>query len=208
METAPSAATALASLQVQGLSFPTPAAASTPTTVPIAGGSASPPAPAAQLAPALFSLAHKGGSDVLTVRLEPASLGLVEVQITRPPDGPATVAISAQQSATLLLLLRDQTGLQQTLNRAGIPAGSPVSFHLAPPTPITAPAPSANNGGPALASAGFGFTPSGQAPGSGPRRRRTRAAPGTTLGATAPSSHRVRTNAVTRWLRAGLDITA
>ncbi|MGH7080853.1 MAG: flagellar hook-length control protein FliK [Acetobacteraceae bacterium] len=165
-----------------------------------------PPAPVAQLAPALVSLSRTDGSSVLTLRLEPASLGQVEVRITRPPDGPAGVAVTATNPDTLLLLVRDQPALTAALGRAGIAIdpGS-LSFHLAPPPAVPA-APAAPPGG-QVAQGGFGPSPgSGGAAGreTAPRRRRSGLASQAAAAGEAATS---RTPAQ-RWLRAGLDITA
>ncbi|MGH7066980.1 MAG: flagellar hook-length control protein FliK [Acetobacteraceae bacterium] len=161
------------------------------------------PAPLAQLAPALVSLSRADGSNVLTLRLEPASLGQVEVKITRPPDGPAGVAVTATNPETLLLLVRDQPALTAALGRAGV-AIDPrsLSFHLAPPPAPATPAPSAGGAG---TLAGFG-PGSGSATGreSAPRRRRLSLA--SQAGAAAEAA--ITPTPGARWLRAGLDITA
>jgi flagellar hook-length control protein FliK len=88
--------------------------------------------PAGQVAPALLSLATSAeGTQRLTLRLEPADLGTVQVSINRPTDAPAHVEISVSRPETLTLMLRDQTQLQHTLDQAGVPAeGRTMSFHL------------------------------------------------------------------------------
>ncbi len=166
-----------------------------------------PPTPATELAPALLSFSRTDGSSVLTLRLEPATLGQVEVRIVRPPDGPADVQVTATQPQTLLLLVRDQPLLQQALDRAGIAVDTRnLSFHLAPPTPPTAPATASGGamtqGG--LAS-GSGLGPGGTATrDNAPRRRRTTVALSPDAVRNAAASHPPGVH----WLRAGLDITA
>ncbi|MGH7102428.1 MAG: flagellar hook-length control protein FliK [Acetobacteraceae bacterium] len=167
-----------------------------------------PPAPLAQLAPALVSLSRTDGSSVLTLRLEPASLGQVEVSITRPPDGPAGVQVTATNPDTLLLLVRDQPALTQALGRAGIAIdpGS-LSFHLAPPPAVPA-TPAAPAGG-GVAQGGFGPGAgqlAGGAAGREPAPRRRRA--GLASPAAAAGDAALTRTPAQRWLRAGLDITA
>ncbi len=116
----------------------TPPAAATPSAAaaPPAPALATPAAhasPATQVAPALLSLAtSSAGTQRLTLRLEPAELGTVQVRIDRPVEAPARVEISVSRPETLTLMLRDQAQLQHTLDQAGVPAeGRTVSFHLA-----------------------------------------------------------------------------
>jgi flagellar hook-length control protein FliK len=88
---------------------------------------------AQQLAPALLSLTQgHGGASQMTLRLNPAELGMVQVQIDRTAAGPASVAITAERPETLQMLRQDQPALQRTLDQAGVPAeGRTVSFHVA-----------------------------------------------------------------------------
>ena len=80
------------------------------------------PSPAAQVAPALCSLAQASdGSSRLTLRLDPAELGHVQIRIDRPQDAPARVEITAERPETLALLQRDQPQLQRALDQAGVP---------------------------------------------------------------------------------------
>jgi flagellar hook-length control protein FliK len=106
-----------------------PSVASAPSSAPPTAHAA----PAAQVAPALLSLATSAtGTQRLTLRLEPADLGTVQVRIDRPTEAPARVEISVSRPETLTLMLRDQTQLQHALDQAGVPAeGRSVSFHLA-----------------------------------------------------------------------------
>jgi flagellar hook-length control protein FliK len=90
------------------------------------------PSPANQIAPAVMTLATSTtGTQSLTLRLQPADLGTVQIRIDRPIEAPAHVDISVSRPETLTLLLRDQAQLQHTLDQAGVPAeGRTVSFHL------------------------------------------------------------------------------
>ena len=59
-------------------------------------------APAQQVSAALVSLAGTpGGGQRMTLRLEPAELGQVQIRIDRPTDAPAQVDISVQRPETL-----------------------------------------------------------------------------------------------------------
>jgi flagellar hook-length control protein FliK len=97
-----------------------------------------PASPVMQVAPVLVSLARApGGTQTLTVRLDPPELGHVQVRIERPQEAPARVEITVEKSETLTLLLRDQPQLQRALDQAGVPAeGRSVTFHVASPDPM------------------------------------------------------------------------
>lgn len=90
-----------------------------------------------QIAPVLVSLAGgPAGTEQLTVRLDPAELGLVEIRIDRAPNAPPAVSITADRPETLLLLQRDQHQLHWALDQAGIPVeGRQVTFQPGPPDP-------------------------------------------------------------------------
>jgi hypothetical protein len=113
---------------------PPPSASATPASV----HAAPPPAPgvtlapASQMAPALLSLTTSStGTQSMTLRLDPADLGTVQVRIDRSADSPAHVEISASRPETLSLLVRDQAQLQHTLTQAGVPSeGRTLTFHL------------------------------------------------------------------------------
>ena len=76
----------------------------------------------------------------MTLRLEPAELGQVQIRIDRPQDAPAQVDISVQRPETLTLLLRDQPQLQRALDQAGVPAdGRSLTLHMAPPDSAATP---------------------------------------------------------------------
>jgi hypothetical protein len=171
----------------------------------------------AQLAPTLVSLFRRGDTNRLTVQLEPAELGRVQIHVERHSDGPILVTLTADRSQTLDLLVRDTDGLHRALDQAGIPAdGRSVTFRLAdsaaapagaaptfaPPSDTPAPATPAMTapagGGATSADAGGGsggFMP--RDGGSSGQRR----SPGRQDSDDNPQSR-------TRWLRAGIDITA
>ena len=88
--------------------------------------------PAQQLGPTLLTMTQsQDGARSMTVRLTPAELGMVQVQIARSADGAAQVTITAERPETLQLLQQDQAGLRQTLDQAGVAAeGRTISFHV------------------------------------------------------------------------------
>ena len=89
--------------------------------------------PAEQVAPAVLTLAKTAdGGRQMTVRLQPADLGMVQVRIAQAVSGTTNIDITAENPATLLALQRDQPQLHRTLDEAGIPAaGRTVTFHVA-----------------------------------------------------------------------------
>ena len=107
------------------------------------------PAPATQLAPAIVTLgaappgAAPGVGRQVTIRLDPAELGQVQVRITHSGGAtPPLVEIAVERPATLHLLVQDREHLDQALDRAGIPAeGRVVQFSLAPPQATPDPTP-------------------------------------------------------------------
>lgn len=81
---------------------------------------APPPAtPARQIAPVLVSVAIAGGTAKLSVTLEPAELGRVEISIDRSGDT-AEVRVFAERPETLMLLQRDHRELDRALTQAGM----------------------------------------------------------------------------------------
>jgi hypothetical protein len=149
------------------------------------------------------------GAQRLTMKLEPPELGQVHIQIDRPTDDtPARVAITVERPETLQLLLRDQPQLQRALDQAGVPAeGRSITFHVATPEP-TARAETAMAPTPAGSSAAMGGDLSHSASRQGGRSTQ----PEAETGASSATDHNEDLGAVavtsTRWLRAGLDITA
>ena len=160
------------------------------------------PSPAAQLAPALVSLAHApNGASRLTLRLDPPELGHVEVRVLRQAGEPVRVEVTVQRPETLGLLLRDQPQLQRALDHAGLPAdGRSLTFHVAVPAGSAAPIASAPQpvSGFAAAGDGTGYGPPGHHHGGGARGDLPPGDASTDAGSMLPPV----------WLRAGLDITA
>ena len=69
----------------------------------------------------------------MTLRLHPADLGMVQVQIERSTSGVATVEITVEKADTMQALLRDQAQLHHTLDQAGVPSvGRTITFTMAP----------------------------------------------------------------------------
>jgi flagellar hook-length control protein FliK len=96
--------------------------------------------PAEQVAPALLTLAKTAdGGQQMTVRLQPADLGMVQVRIAQAASGTTQVEITAENPSTLAALQRDQPQLHRTLDEAGIPsAGRTVTFQVAQPAQAAA----------------------------------------------------------------------
>ncbi len=155
---------------------------------------AAPGAPAAQLAPALVQIAHAPGGSAVTLRLDPAELGHVQIRIERTVDGAASVQVTAERPETLRLLMADQPQLHRALDSAGVPPdGRSLALSLATPDS----AGQSLGGGPG-GQAGNGQAGSGQA-GSERQQRHPYAGPAVSdRDASSPSA----------WLRAGVDITA
>ena len=154
--------------------------------------------PGDQVAPALVGMLKSAdGTQSVTVRLQPAELGQVQIRVDRTAEGAAHVGITADRPETLQLLQRDLPRLEQALDQAGIlSSGRSVSFLATSPEPVGA---SASR--PDSMDAGFGSFGQGQSGGtwrgSEDARRDTGNGPG-------PEQGQGRT----RWIRAGLDITA
>jgi flagellar hook-length control protein FliK len=159
--------------------------------------------PAEQVAPVLVSMAHaQDGAQRLTLRLDPAGLGHVQIRIDRTLDAAARVDITVEKPETLLLLLRDQPQLQRALDQAGIPPdGRSVTFHIA--TPEAGPR---YDGGQAPSGIGTGSPGTGDASHGASHQggRPARGAFADTDDTKASFAHAAPKN----WVRAGLDITA
>jgi len=98
----------------------------------------------------------------MTLRLHPAELGVVQVQIGRTETGSARVEITVEKADTLQTLLRDQPQLHRALDDAGLPAaGRTIVFHAVPP-------PSAATGGNASPSMTPNQGGTGNTTGNGP----------------------------------------
>jgi Meckel syndrome type 1 protein len=96
------------------------------------------PIPARQVAP--FAVALALGPDArVTLTLEPAELGQVEVSIERQGEA-ASVRVVAERPETLALLQRDGRELERALNAAGLGGReTSLSFSLGGDTPRDAP---------------------------------------------------------------------
>ncbi len=204
-------------LEASAFAVPAAGSAPGPAPEPVMGGRAGDIGGAAsqtsssvypQVAPALISLAGgPPGTQRLTLLLDPAELGQVQIRIERTGDAPPAVSITAERPETLALLQRDQHQLHHALDQAGIPEGRQVSFHgAAPPADgagQSSPDPSAPNQSPGAGlGGGSGHSQGGQ---DGARGRPAPA--GTTRQAEGnmPNDDRLAPHG---WLRAGIDITA
>jgi hypothetical protein len=200
-----------------------PATAATAASAPLSADAT----PTDQVAPALVRLIQTpNGGQRLTLHLEPASLGHVQIQIDRPADAAPRVDITVQRPQTLELLLRDQPQLQRALDQAGVPqAGRTLTLHLASPnsagSAFSPQGGGAGDSGSGNNQAGSGWLNDGWAAGSGaggqgagshgsggnayangsprPNGNNAGTSTDTDLSQTVPAS---------RWVRAGLDITA
>ncbi len=95
-------------------------------------------APAHQVAAALVQITHSPSGSAVTLRLDPAELGHVQIRIERGADGTATVHVSAERPETLRLLIADQPQLHRTLDSAGLPQeGRSLTLSLAAPDAST-----------------------------------------------------------------------
>ena len=153
---------------------------------------------ARQVAPALVELAQGPSGSTVTLRLDPAGLGHVQIRIERDDAGSATVQITAEHPETLRLLMTDQPQLHRALDNAGLPPeGRTLGFSLDVPPQATPAAP------PGGAGPGFSGPNDGGARGQGGGYRQGRqgarhAGPDDDPAFILPSA----------WLRAGVDITA
>ena len=189
--------------QPQPEAAPASGAAPTQAVAPATAKASAPAAPASptgQLAPALVSIAHaSNGAQRLTVRLEPAELGHVEIRVDRAAGAPVRVEITVQRPETLTLLLRDQPQLQRTLDQAGLPPdGRSLTFHVAAPEPAGS-AQGSGAAGSIGGGAGGGANPGFTGQQTGQSRWGVAPDDEPSDGGQPP---------LTRWLRAGLDITA
>jgi hypothetical protein len=178
----------LAASAVTGITVTPPTAAAAAPHLAAAVGLA---APAVQIGHAAQMHLAAGGAGPLTIRLEPAELGALQIKIERGTAGAATVTVAVERPETLHLLQGDLAHLHQALDRAGVPTEQrSLTLALAPPPP---------SGGTGGSAGGFGQG-SGFA-GSGNRQGNT-AGPITTAD-TGPEE-----TLPDGWLRAGLNITA
>ncbi len=71
------------------------------------------------------------GSSKITIRLEPAELGRLDIRLTIGSDGKTGVIITADNKQTLTLLQQESQGLARALNDAGLSTDSGnLSFNL------------------------------------------------------------------------------
>jgi flagellar hook-length control protein FliK len=125
---APDAAPATAPATTAAPAAAPPAPTATHTVAAIA-------APAAQIAHAVAVHIAAGATGNVTIHLQPAELGAVQVRIERAHDGSATVTVQVEKSETLHALQQDMPRLHQALDRAGLPTEArQVTLHLAAAT--------------------------------------------------------------------------
>lgn len=79
-------------------------------------------APAQEQVAVKVSQAIAQGLNRVSVQLDPASLGRVEIQIEMPQDGKASVLVLAERQDTLDMLRTDSKSLEKALQDAGIKA--------------------------------------------------------------------------------------
>jgi flagellar hook-length control protein FliK len=137
------------------------------------------------------------GQQSVTVHLQPAELGQVQIRVDQTVAGAAHIAITAERPETLQLLQREEPRLQQVLDQAGVlSSGRTVSFQVATPEQIGATA-----SRPDSMETGAGASGQGQSGGAwrqnGDSQNDFGRGPGPDQGQNRP-----------RWFRAGLDITA
>ena len=88
---------------------------------------------ATQIAPALVHVGRTDAVQHLTIRLDPAELGRIEIRIERGDNGPARIELSAGRQETLDLMRHDQPALHRALDQAGVPVeGRQLTFSLSP----------------------------------------------------------------------------
>lgn len=89
------------------------------------------PHPATEQVAVHIAKASAEGVDKINVKLKPASLGHVDVQLDIAADGRVQVVVSADRADTLDLLQRDARGLERALNDAGLQMDQQsLSFNL------------------------------------------------------------------------------
>lgn len=155
-------------------------------------------APVDQITPILVGLLKTAdGAQTVTVRLQPAELGQVQIRVDQTTAGAPHVDIMAERPETLALLQRDEPRLQQALDQAGVLSnGRSVSFQMATPGTIDA-----NLSRPDNSAAGSGGSGQGQ---SGGAWRQSADGQQDSGGGSGTGQGQPRT----QWFRAGLDITA
>jgi flagellar hook-length control protein FliK len=71
------------------------------------------------------------GSSHVTIRLDPAELGHLQIRISRATDGTTSVDVAVERPDTLANLQTDLGHLHQALDRAGLPDQRSLTMHLA-----------------------------------------------------------------------------
>ena len=75
--------------------------------------------------------AVQSGSDRITIRLNPAELGRVDVKLELAADGRTTAVVTADNRETLDLLRRDSSDLQKALEEGGLQlSDNDLNFNL------------------------------------------------------------------------------
>jgi hypothetical protein len=162
------------------------------------------------------------GSQQMTLRLHPAELGMVQVQIDRSSAGGADVRISVEKPDTMQALLRDQPQLHKALDDAGVPStGRTVTFTLAPEASLAAsappapgpvgqhiPAPSSGDGAHAGGTGQAGAEAQGGGRSGYQSRDQDTYSGGRGRGSQGASGSGGDQTAGRQWRRVGLDITA
>jgi flagellar hook-length control protein FliK len=164
--------------------------------------------PAEQLGAILVaSTRTQAGDQHLTVRLDPAELGRVNITIAQPRAAAAAVTLTVERPETLLMILRDTPALHRALDRAGIPAEArTVAFELAPQRPAS---PQQPHGQGSHASSGSASDLASRDQSQRPARQPPRDAHGMDLANNADDPTENEPVAYTRmWQRPGIDITA
>ena len=173
-----------------------PAAGPAPQPAVAAAPTAAHPPPAHQLAPALIQLANGPSGSTITLRLDPAALGHVQVRIERDQSGAATVQVTAERAEALHALTAAQPQLHRALDSAGVGSeGRTIAFSLDPRQDAASQSIVTDNSSGGTFGSGSGA--GGHRPG--------RPARGTTYGGLEEEPG---TAATPHWLRAGVDITA
>jgi flagellar hook-length control protein FliK len=166
-----------------------PAAAAPATAAATPAPLTAPPTPATQVAHAAAVHFTTGAEGQVTIHLQPAELGAVQVRIERLHDGTANVTVQVERAETLHVLQQDLPHLHQALDRAGVPAEArQVTVELAPSAAAT------NNTG-----AGTDQEGNRQNQGRAPRAEQQTAFGGDQADPENPAP---------RWRPAGLNITA
>ncbi len=71
------------------------------------------------------------GMDKISIKLRPAALGHIEIQLELSHDGRIAAVVTAEKSETLELLQRDARGLERALQEAGLRTNSDsLNFNL------------------------------------------------------------------------------